>query len=81
LYVNMYEEGDKIKDAKKLPSSLESALENLNQSKILKSAFGEKSINSYIKLKLLEIKKFKSSNSSSSNENISEWERVNTLDC
>ncbi len=81
LFVNMYEEGDKLSNVKKLPNSLDQALTNLDQNKVLKSAFGDKTINSYIKLKKLEIDKFKSSNSSQSNSTISDWEKINTLDC
>ena len=81
LFINMYEEGDKLKDVKKLPNSLDQALNNLNENKALKSAFGEKTINSYIKLKKIEINKFKSSNSSQSSNIISDWEKINTLDC
>ena len=81
LFVNMYEEGDKLSNVKKLPTSLDQALKNLDQNKVLKSAFGEKTINSYIKLKNIEINKFKSSNSSQSSNIISDWEKNNTLDC
>ena len=81
LFINMYEEGDKLKDVKKLPNSLDQALNNLNENKALKSAFGEKTINSYIKLKKIEINKFQSSNSSQSSNIISDWEKINTLDC
>ena len=81
LFVNMYEEGNKLDNVKKLPISLNQALSNLDENKVLKSAFGEKTINSYIKLKKLEIDKFKSSNSSQSSSIISEWEKTNTLDC
>ena len=81
LFVNMYEEGDKIENVKKLPNTLDQALTNLDINKVLKSAFGEKTINSYIKLKRLEIDKFKSSNSSQNNNVVSDWEKINTLDC
>ena len=81
LFINMYEEGDRLQDVKKLPNSLDQALNNLNENKALKSAFGEKTINSYIKLKKIEINKFKSSNSSQSSNIISDWEKINTLDC
>jgi len=81
LFVNMYEDGDKIENVKKLPNSLDQALSNLDENKVLKSAFGEKTINSYIKLKKLEINKFKSSSSSQSSNIISDWEKINTLDC
>jgi len=81
IFVNMYEEGDKLKNIKKLPNSLDEALNNLNNSKVLKSSFGEKTINSYIKLRNLEINKFKSSDSSRNSNTISQWEKDNTLDC
>ena len=86
----MYEEAHKVKGAKKLPLSLTQALNNLNKSKVLKSAFGKDVINSYITLKNREIKKynlskekkigFKKSKSNKSNI-ITQWERDNTLDC
>ena len=81
LFINMYEEGNKLSNVKKLPTTLDQALKNLDQNKVLKSAFGEKTINSYIKLKNIEINKFKSSNSSQSINIISDWEKNNTLDC
>ena len=88
--VNMYEEAHKVKAAKKLPLSLPQALNNLNNSKVLKAAFGKEVINSYITLKNREIKKYNSSKenkigfkSSKSNKSnlITKWERDNTLDC
>ena len=90
LNVNMYEESHKAKGAKKLPLSLSQALNHLDKSKVLKSAFGKDVINSYIILKNREIKKynsskekkigFKGSKSIKSNL-ITQWERDNTLDC
>ena len=77
----MYEEGDKVKNVKKLPNSLDQALSYLDENKAIKSAFGSDTINSYIKLKKIEINKFKSSNSSQSSNIISDWEKINTLDC
>ena len=71
LFVNMYEDAHKIKNIKKLPTSLEQALDHLGNNKPLKSAFGEKTINSYIKLKNLEINKFRASNSSRSSSTVS----------
>ncbi len=88
--VNMYEEAHKVKDAKKLPLSLHQALNNLDKSKVLKSAFGEDVINSYITLKNREIKKYNSSKEnrigfkglkSNKSNLITQWERDNTLDC
>ena len=34
LFINMYEEGDRIKDVKKLPNSLDQALTNLDENKV-----------------------------------------------
>jgi glutamine synthetase len=89
--VNMYEDGHKVKGAKKLPLTLEKALLHLDKSKILKDAFGKETINSYIKLKNKEIKKytssvtkkigFKSTKQSSKKSIITQWEKDNTLDC
>tara|TARA_B100000700_G_scaffold293740_1_gene355019 strand:+ start:139 stop:1494 length:1356 start_codon:yes stop_codon:yes gene_type:complete len=90
INVNMYEEAHKVKGAKKLPLSLTQALDNLDKSKVLKSAFGDKVINSYIILKKRELKKYNSSKEkrigfkkSKSNKSniITQWERDNTLDC
>ena len=90
INVNMYEDAHKVKGAKKLPLSLNQALNNLNKSKVLKSAFGKDVINSYITLKNREIKKYNSSKEkkigfrkSKSNKSnlITQWERDNTLDC
>ena len=66
------------------------SLNNLNKSKVLKSAFGEDVINSYITLKNREIKKYNSSKEnrigfkglkSNKSNLITQWERDNTLDC
>ena len=43
---------------KKLPDEIEDALEFLKDSRELKEAFGEEVINSYIKLKNMEIEDF-----------------------
>ena len=56
LNLNMYEDGHKVKGAKKLPLTLEKSLSHLDKSKVLKDAFGKETINSYIKLKNREIK-------------------------
>ena len=90
INVNMYEEAHKVKGAKKLPLNLPKALDYLDKSKVLKSAFGDKVINSYITLKKRELKKYNSSKEkrigfkkSKSNKSniITQWERDNTLDC
>jgi len=81
LYINMYTDGDNYPNIKKLPSNLENALEHLSDSAILLSAFGEKNITSYLKLKEQELKDFNSKETFSKKEPITDWEKTNTLDC
>ena len=42
VHVNMYEESHKVKNAKKLPKTLDSALSNLTNSKMMQKAFTKK---------------------------------------
>ena len=91
VFLNMYEESHKVKGVKKLPNSLKKSLEHLNNNKILKSAFGKTVIDSYIKLKNKEIKKynsfmtkkigFRGTQQSKKANIITQWEKDNTLDC
>ena len=81
LFINMYTEGDKYPNLKKLPSNLEQALEHLSNSEILLSALGKKNVESYLKLKEQELKDFNSKESFSKKDPITEWEKLNTLDC
>ena len=48
----------KLSNLERLPNELEESLENLENSKVLREAFGEKVISSYIKLKKQEIESF-----------------------
>ena len=77
----MYKDGDNYPNLKKLPSDLEDALEHLSSNEVLLSAFGEKNITSYLKLKQQELKDFNSKETFSKKELITEWEKTNTLDC
>ena len=89
--VNMYEDADKVKGAKKLPITLVKSLSHLDKSKVLKDAFGKETVNSYIKLKNREIKKynssiekkigFKGSKKINKSNIITQWEKDNTLNC
>jgi glutamine synthetase len=81
LFINMYTDGDNYPNLKKLPSDLERALEYLSSNAVLLSAFGEKNITSYIKLKKQELKDFNSKETFSKKEPVTEWEKINTLDC
>ena len=77
----MYTDGENYPNLKKLPSDLDEALEKLSQSEVLLSAFGEKNISSYLKLKEKELKDFNSKENFSKKDLITEWEKINTLDC
>ena len=77
----MYTDGKNYPNLKKLPSDLEEALEHLSSNEVLLSAFGEKNITSYLKLKQKELKDFNSKETFSKKETITKWEKINTLDC
>jgi glutamine synthetase type III len=72
-HINMYEEGHKIKAAKKLPATLLDALRLLEKSKEIRNAMGDEVINAFINLKMQEWADYTA--------HLSEWERQNTLDC
>lgn len=81
LLINMYTDYKDYPHLKKLPFDLKSALEKLDKSKELNEAFGEKVINSYIKLKNNEINNFNAKEIFSKEKPITDWEKLNTLDC
>ena len=81
LLVNMYEKAKDYPQLKKLPDELESAISELENSKELKEAFGENTINSYTKLKGQEIRDFSKHDNFDKKSNITDWEKINTLDC
>lgn len=71
--INMYEEGHKLKSVKKLPSTLLDALRLLEKNKTLQAELGTDVVESYVKLKMLEWSDY--------TKHLSEWEKLNTLDC
>jgi len=81
LFVNMYTDGDNYPNIKQLPSDLEEALEHLSSNEALLLAFGEKNVTSYLKLKQQELKDFNSKEKFSKKDPITDWEKINTLDC
>ena len=81
LLINMYTDYEDYPNLKKLPSDLEAALEKLEESKELNEAFGQKVISSYIKLKNNEINNFNAKENFSKDKPITDWEKLNTLDC
>jgi len=81
LSCNMYTEYKKYPDLKKLPEKIEDSLNELNNCKEIKEAFGEDVINSYIKLKNMEIEEFNKVEIFDKTRKITDWEKKNTLDC
>ena len=81
LNCNMYTDYKNYPDLNKLPNDLEDALDKLEENKIIKEAFGEEVINSYLKLKKQEIDEFNKDEVFDKRKDITNWERKNTLDC
>lgn len=73
LDINMYTERDKAAGARTLPLNLLDALRELETSSVLKEAFGEMVVASYISLKTAEWNDYA--------RHLTEWERRTTLDC
>jgi glutamine synthetase len=73
LDINMYTEGHKANGAKKLPLNLLDALRALEDSAVLKNAFGEPTLAAYIKLKNDDWNAY--------SRHLTDWERQTTLDC
>ena len=69
----MYKEGHNVKNVKRLPLNLLDALRQLDKSKVVRGAFGDQMIDSYLKLKNAEWNAFMS--------HATQWERDHTLDC
>ena len=81
LTCNMYTDHKNYPDLDKLPDDLEQSLEKFEENKSLKDAFGEEVINSYIKLKKEEIRSFFQNENFDKKGPITDWEKLNTLDC
>jgi glutamate---methylamine ligase len=73
LDINMYTESHKANGAKKLPLNLLDALRALEDSAVLRNAFGEKTLAAYIKLKHDDWNAY--------SRHLTDWERHTTLDC
>jgi glutamine synthetase len=73
LDINMYEEGHKVRNAKRLPLNLLDALRAFEKSTILRQAFGHEFMTAYGKLKLADWNEYC--------RHLSTWERDHTLDC
>ena len=77
----MYTDYRNYPNLSKLPDHLEDSLEEFGNNKNLKEAFGDDVINSYIKLKNQELDSFDKEESFDKRSSITEWEKINTLDC
>ena len=81
ITVNMYEKAKDYPNLKQLPDEIEDALSELDNSIEMKEAFGEEVINSYLKLKNEELKEFSKTDVFDKKSPITNWEKLNTLDC
>jgi len=81
LFCNMYTDYKNYPNLPKLPNELEDSLDNLIDSKVLREAFGEKVISSYVKLKKQELESFDKEERFDKRSSITTWEKNNTLDC
>jgi glutamine synthetase len=77
----MYTDHKNYPNLKKLPNIIEDALEQLESSKEIREAFGDDTINSYLKLKRFEIENFDEEETFDKKNPITEWEKNSTLDC
>ncbi len=81
LTCNMYTDYEKYPNLPKLPNELQDSLELLKNNNEMCEAFGEETINSYIKLRNSEIKEFDNKEKFDKSKPVTKWERQNTLDC
>ena len=72
LDINMYTDGHKLKNVKKLPLNLLDALRLFDKSKTVRAGLGDAFVDSYVKLKMESWNAFMS--------HASAWERLHTLD-
>jgi glutamine synthetase len=73
LDIDMYAEGHKVKNAKKLPLNLLDALRNFEKDAYLRDTIGKDVSAAYLKLKNAEWNQYC--------RHLTQWERDNTLDC
>jgi glutamine synthetase type III len=73
LDIDMYAEGHKVKDAKKLPLNLMDAIRNFSKDSYLQSSLGAEFSEAFMKLKTNEWNSYC--------RHLTQWERETTLDC
>ena len=73
LDIDMYTDGHKVTDAKRLPLNLLDALRALDSSDVLRKSLGDPFVSAYLKLKHADWNEF--------GRHLTDWERQTTLDC
>jgi glutamine synthetase len=73
LDIDMYAEGDTVKNARRLPLNLLDALRAFDQSTVLREGLGDEFSNAYLKLRYDDWNRY--------SRHLTEWERETTLDC
>ena len=73
LDIHMFEEGQTLKDIRRLPTNLLDALRALDGAEVLRAKLGSAFVSSYVKLKMMEWNSYCAA--------LSDWERLTTLDC
>ena len=73
LDIDMYAEGHKVTNARRLPLNLLDALRAFDQSTVLREGLGDEFVSAYLKLKYEDWNKY--------SRHLTEWERETTLDC
>ena len=73
LDIDMYALGHTVKGAKKLPLNMLDSIRLFEKSTVLRQAFGDPLVDSFVKLKMREWNSFSGT--------MTQWERDNTLDC
>ena len=73
LDINMYTDGHKVKNVRRLPLNLLDALRTMKGSAVLRDAFAGDVIDSYVKLRMNDWDSYA--------RHLTQWERANTLDC
>ncbi len=73
LDIHMFEEGQTLKDIRRLPTNLLDALRLLDGAKVMRDKLGSDFISAFVKLKTMQWDAYCAS--------LSEWERTTTLDC
>lgn len=71
--IDMYEEGHKVKGAKKLPLNLLDALRAFERNAVMRDGLGKEFVNAYTKLRHAEWNDYC--------RHLTSWERATTLDC